>query len=582
MYFPISLLLLFSNQFTINFSLLKNVLFHKPMIATLLLLLGTYMVNAQNLNPFKKNSTPVIKLAISDVESKAIINDIIQLSAPNMGSRIMGSTGEQVAITYLTRRFRELSLVEVDKNYQRKFNYSTGQLISQESQITINNQLIRVPSEGYPLPFTGTEKVESYIIGSSNESHSVWVLPAFKNVQESKMTASEKEALLYNKAINAKDRGAWGVVFYNNMGTDFIIPFQQASTLSALDIPVYEISQVAYNEKFKGIKSMTSLNLIPMISQNFKQGVNLYGIMNNGAAKTIVISANYDGYVPENREGEKNLRLPGANNNASGVAALLAIANRLKGQKLNYNVIYILYTGTYKNLLGSTTLFDDKNFFKDKLACAIHLDKVGRLSATKNIFVSGVGTYTAWRGFFSNTPGYDYVLESKGVDASDYQTYLKHKIPYLSFSTGISEDAGTEGDNHAKIKMEGIGEVVNTVTNIINQLSLTRQQINYTEPIEIVSKKSGEVLKVEPTVSLGVIPDLSFKDGGLKISKVNKGQDASNAGLMVGDIIIQIRNFPIQNYDDYLQAMSKFKKGEKTYFRLKRKGNIIQKVVTFS
>ncbi len=75
---------------------------------------------------------------------------------------------------------------------------------------------------------------------------------------------------------------------------------------------------------------------------------------------------------------------------------------------------------------------------------------------------------------------------------------------------------------------------------------------------------------------------LSWKEDGLKINKVNKGSDADKAGIQNGDVIIQIRNFPIKNYDDYTEVMSKFKKGEKVYIKIKRKGNVMQKLVTFS
>lgn len=553
-------------------------------------------VNAQStidrLNPFKKTEsqpTPPVRLSVA--ESKTIINDIIQLSGSNMNGRIRGTTGEQVAISYLTKRFRDIGLLEIDKNYQRKYTYSTGDFISEESVLTVNNETVRVPTEGFPLAFSDTQRVETYIVSGANEPHSVWILPAYRSADEAKKSFEEREKLIYQRIKNAKERGAVGVIIYNNLGNEFVFEFRKPSTLPNMGIPVFEISKTTYEKKFSELKSLTALNIQAKVTRTLKQGVNLYGIINNNAAKTVIISANYDGYVPPTVDMKKLPHLPGANTNASGVAAVLALAEKLKNLKSNYNYMIILYSGTYNNLEGSIKMFEDKNFFKEKIAFAIHFDPIGRMNpTTKNIFVSGVGTYSGWKKYFTSidVQGYDYVLEQKGKDKSDFQTYYNYKIPYISFSTGDTDDAGTPGDNHTKINMEGIGEVVHRAYLILEGLSMQNASIVFipaTDEVEPIASNPNTSQKTPiptPTVSLGVIPDLSYKEGGLKVSKVNKGQSAANAGILEGDIIIQIRNYPIQTYDDYLSALSKFKKGEKTYFRLKRKGAVIQKVVTFS
>lgn len=541
----------------------------------------------ERLNPFRKsepNNQTTIRLSTS--ETKSILNDIIQLGIPNMRGRVLGTTGELVAISYLSKRFRDLGLVEIDKNYQRKYTYFTGESLSEESFIRLNNETIRMPQEGFPLSFSDTQLIETYIVGDNNEPHSVWVVPAYRSADEAKKSFAEREKLIHQRILNARERGAIGVVIYNNFGSDFIFQFRHQTTLSNVGIPVFEIARMTYEEKFSKLKSLSSLSLHAKVSRNLKQGVNLYGIINNGAEKTVIISANYDGYVPPGVDLKNLPHLPGANTNASGVAAVLNLVEKLSAVRTNYNYLVILYSGTYQNLEGSTKMFEDKNFFKEKVAFAIHLDQIGRMNPlTKNIFVSGVGTFAGWRSYFNaaSTAGYDYVLEPKGQDMSDFQTYYKYKIPYLRFTTGANEDAGTPYDNHAKINMEGVGEIVHRVYTILLHMSTNPNTIQFIAATDQQEHSTAQTpIKSAPSVSLGVVPDLQYTDGGLRIHRVNKGQDGANAGIMEGDIIIQIRNFPIQNYDDYLNALAKFKKGEKTYFRLKRKGSVVQKVVTFS
>ncbi|MBX9448326.1 MAG: M28 family peptidase [Taibaiella sp.] len=550
------------------------------------------------LNPFKKNESRANDvMAISPEEAKTIMNDIIQLGGSNMRGRIQGTTGEQVAISYLTKRFRDLGLVEVDKNYQRKYSYATNEVISEESYINVNNEIIRVPTQAFPLSFTDTQLIETYVMANNNESHSVWVLPAFRTVDESKKSEEEREKILYQKALNAKERGATGIIFYNNFGNDFVMSFRHKSSYSNIGIPVFEIARSVYDEKFAKAKKLTALNLKPVITRYLKQGINLYGIINNGAEKTVVLSANFDGYVPPDVDPKNIRNLPGANANASGVAAVLTLAEKLTKVKTNYNYIIILYTGTYLDMVGSRKMFDDKNFFKEKLAFAMHFDQIGRLNpATKDIYISGAGTYAGWKNYFDKRAqgSYDYVLRPKGTGLSDAATYYDHKLAFLGFSTGATDDAGTERDHHKLINVQGIGEIVNKAYTIITQMSMQQPDVAFiaaTDDVPLVQEKpvtspkneqpkstnnSAQTSKTPtyspptrsstPSVSLGVIPDLNYNEGGLKISKVNKGQAGANAGLIDGDVIIQIRNFPIQNYDDYINALSNFKKGEKNIF----------------
>lgn len=549
------------------------------------LFFSTSSVFAQYNNLFKKPEKSNSGNSLPDAEAKKLINDIYQLSSANMKGRIMGTSGEQMAITLIAKRFKEIGLKEIDKNYTRKFSYSVGASISDLSHISIGKNTIKVPQEGFPLAFTDTQRVNTFIVRESNEFQSVWIIPAFSSRDELRKTPEEKEKMLYEKALNAKKRGAIGIVFYNNLEDNFICTFKKETDLPNIGIPVFEISRTAYSNYFSQLNKLTSLKLHPVIAQDLKQGYNLYGVINNGAQKTVVISANYDGYLPEGMTAKEAESLPNANYNASGAASLLALAERLIKVKSSYNYIFILYSGSYRGQAGSRALFSDKNFFTQNLAFAIHFDAIGRLDQRKkDIFVSGVGTYAGWRSYFGGHTHNDisFVMESKGSDSSDFQTYYDYKLPYLRFTTGPNEDIGTVDDVPHKINLDGMGEIINKCYYILAEISNTQPNIAFIEAKDQYEKKSGNVKNLANPVSLGITPDLRYSESGLKVVTVNKGQAAAKAGILGGDVIIQIRNFPVQNYDDYIDAMSKFKKGDKVFIKLIRKGNTIQKLVTFS
>lgn len=530
----------------------------------------------------KKDNKPELP-GMSDEEIQEYKRDMVQLTSSNLNGRVAGTHYELVAANYISKRFADIGLIAIDKNYQRKFSFSVGETISTESECIIDEQRLKIPDDARPLYYSLMESYENYYINGMNEYENIWVLPIFDNQNQLKLSIEEKDKLMYKKAKNAKDRGARAIIFYNNYTSDFVLPFNYTEgKFNNIGIPVFEISQKMYTSKIASLKKMSYIRLAPLISQNLKQGINVYGMINNGADKTIIISANYDGYVPL-IDGKSVSNYPGANNNASGVAALFVLAKRLKKIKGNYNYLFIAYSGTNFNLSGSEKFLNDKNFFKDKIAFAIHLDKIGRYDIMNSITVNGIGTYAAWRGFFKDNE-FDnmFILINKGEDEnSDYVNYYTSRIPYLSFTTGVNHENGTSDDVHIKIHYPGVGYIIHKVFTITSQLDASKQNVVFTETKDNYDKK-GDVKTVHPGVSLGITPDLNFKEGGLRIHKITKGQDAFNAGLKEGDVIILIRNFPIQNYDDYLQALSKFKKGDKVYIRVKRGNSVVQKLVVFS
>lgn len=533
-------------------------------------------------NPFSKKDNSTLP-SFTEKELQNVRKDLVQLTSPNMNGRVAGTTNEIVAANYISKRFKEIGLVEIDKNYQRKFSFSVGESISTESELIIDKTAYKVPTDARPLYFGAMEIYDNFYITGMNEYENIWVLPIFDNQNQLKLSIVEKESLMYKKAKNAYDRGARAVIFYNNMTSDFVLDFNyKGGVHSKLSIPIFEISQSLYHSKISLLRKLSYIKLNPMISQNLKQGINVYGMINNGGSKTVIISANYDGFIPS-VDNSINGDYPGANNNASGVSALFLLASKLKNIKSNYNYLFITYSGTNYQLAGSEKFLNDNNFFKDKVAYAIHLDKIGRYDITNTITVNGVGTYAAWRGFFKeNELDNNFVLINKGEDpSSDFMNYYSNQIPYLSFTTGVNHENGTSEDSYVKIKYDGMAYIVHKVMQIVTQLDASRQNVSFIATTDQYDKQ-GDVKNVQPGVSLGITPDLNFKTGGLRIHKVTKGQDADVAGLKEGDIIVLVRNFPIQNYDDYLLALSKFKKGDKVYIRIKRGGSVIQKLVTFS
>lgn len=545
----------------------------------------------QNMNPFR-NKEQKFKSAFTDEEIALIKTDINQLSSVKMKGRITGTEGEKKAAEYIASRFKQIGLQEVDKNYQRKFSYTDGQVVSGESILQIGKQILKVPYDGYPLSFSGIKAESNFVICGNNEANNIWILPAYKQANERLLSPAEKEKMLYNKAANAKERGAVAVIFYNNISEEAVLPFQYKGQLEPLDIPVYEITAAAHTQYLKSSKILTQVKLEPVIKPIVKEGWNVYGVINNYAKKTVIISANYDGYAQDLNQVNQVNQWQSANDNATGIAAILAIAKKLRTSRLNYNYIIIAYSGKNKHLIGSERFLNDKNVAKNHISYAIHFDKLGKINANNDIYISGVGTSKLFSSLFKDqSPFWKYKLFNKGKDESDFQNYYNLKIPYLNFSSGEDIDAGTAQDQSSKVRMAGMITIMDKAYQTITDLDQRVAEYTFVETEDVeeiinsVAIEQNAPLSVTEAaasmVSLGLTPDLQHAEEGVMVKQVAKGKPAAEAGIQAGDVIYQIRNFPVQNYDQYIDVLKKFQKGEKVYVKFKRKGMFLQKVVTF-
>ena len=82
-------------------------------------------------------------------------------------------------------------------------------------------------------------------------------------------------------------------------------------------------------------------------------------------------------------------------------------------------------------------------------------------------------------------------------------------------------------------------------------------------------------------VTLGVVPDYSFEGEGMRIDGVTDGKPASNAGLLAGDIVVQLGEHKVLDMMSYMKALGKFSKGETTKVKVIRNKVEIEKDITF-
>ena len=157
-----------------------------------------------------------------------------------------------------------------------------------------------------------------------------------------------------------------------------------------------------------------------------RTGRNVIGFLDNGADHTVVLGAHYDhlgyGAAGSLHAGEPGIH-NGADDNASGIAAMLHLAERLQSSRAKgNNYLFIAFSAEELGLVGSKQFTQNPTVPLERISYMINMDMVGRLNAEKTMAINGVGTSPVFRPLLEElaVAGINTVLDDSGVGPSDY------------------------------------------------------------------------------------------------------------------------------------------------------------------
>ncbi|MFD0863203.1 M28 family peptidase [Sungkyunkwania multivorans] len=307
-------------------------------------------------------------------------------------------------------------------------------------------------------------------------------------------------------------------------------------------------------------------------------GTNVIGYIDNNAAKTVIIGAHYDhlGYGGQGSLHRGSLEVHnGADDNASGVAMMLKLAERLTNQNTGHNYLFIAFSGEEMGLLGSNYFAKNPTVDLSKANYMLNMDMVGRLREDKALSISGVGTTPLWKQILnSNNTGFKLVLNESGIGPSDHTSFYLQNIPALHFFTGQHEDYHKPSDDHQKLNYDGMKMITDYIFNIISDLDASDKLV-----FKKTKNESEEVPRFK--VALGVVPDYLFDGVGMRIDGVSEGKPAEKAGLQKGDIVIKLGDMETTDMMSYMKALTTFQKGDTTKVVVDRKGKRVEATIVF-
>lgn len=312
--------------------------------------------------------------------------------------------------------------------------------------------------------------------------------------------------------------------------------------------------------------------------ENGITGYNVLGMIDGPSEEVVVIGAHYDhlgmGDFSSLHRGEQEVH-NGADDNASGVSAMLHLARTLSKKDLNRDVLFIGMSGEEKGLWGSNYYTKNSTVDLSKINFMINMDMVGRLDESKGLAVNGTGTSPIWNWLLDevNEDSLKLIKSESGVGPSDHTSFYLQDIPVLHFFTGQHEDYHKPGDDADKINVAGILKVASIIERMIVLMD-DDEKIAFT-------KTKDQSDNPRFTVSLGVVPDYMFDGEGMRVDGVSEDKPAIKAGIEKGDIVIQLGDSLVTDMMSYMRALSTYSKGDNAKVVVKRNDEALEFDIEF-
>lgn len=501
---------------------------------------------------------------------------ISYLADDKLEGRRAGTPGEKLAIAYITTQFRQAGLTpKGSSGYEQSFEINDGKEIGTSSIFSVNGQELKKGSEFFPLAFSpNSSSIDAVVSLSLAESGQPW----FKDLGDILMNNKDNPHFDINAKIqtdikNAATKGAKALVFYNSSSLPDNVKFDGKDKTETAAIPVFYLTAAAREKYLKDLSADYDITLKSDLAEKKRTAANVVGYIDNGATSTIIFGAHFDhlGYGEDGnsmlRNGSKEIH-NGADDNASGTAALIELAKLMKKSKSKQNnYLFIAFSGEELGLFGSKYFVEHPTIQLSDVNYMINMDMVGRLNdSTKTVTIGGYGTSPSWNSILSGIKKTPFTVkyDSSGTGPSDHTSFYRKDIPVLFFFTGLHSDYHKPGDDADRINYNGELQIIRYIVGVVEN-SRSSGKLAFTKTREQQTGTSARF-----SVSMGIMPDYTFSGSGVRVDGVTDGRAAQKAGLKIGDVVVQLGEHKVNSMETYMQGLSKFKKGDSTTVKVKR------------
>jgi hypothetical protein len=501
---------------------------------------------------------------------------VMYLADDKLEGRRAGTNGEKLAHEYISDQFQKAGLEpKGEQSWLQPFEIYDGKQINGSTLLFVNDHELKLNDEYFPFVFCPTSSLEAAVSPAVKEKGVPWFDDLKDIIEDNKENPHfDLTEAIKTIAGKAAEKGATALFVYNTSGIADDLSFNSKDNSSPVVIPVVYLTAKTCKQYLADESATLDIRLKTVIGDKKRTGHNVIGFINNGAPNTIVFGAHYDhlGYGEDGnslmRTGERQIH-NGADDNASGTAALIELARLLKLSKdKNNNYVFIAFSGEELGLFGSKYFTEHPTIDLQSVNFMVNMDMVGRLNdSTRSIIIGGYGTSPAWGPVFTTLSKQKYFTvkyDSSGMGPSDHTSFYLKNIPVLFFFTGLHSDYHKPTDDYNKLNYTGEAFVVKYIESLVD-VTNTKGKLAFQKTREPAMSTTARF-----NVTLGIMPDYTFSGGGVRVDGVTDGRPAQKAGIQTGDIIIQLGSFNTASLETYMQALSKFNKGDKTTVKYKR------------
>lgn len=420
-------------------------------------------------------------------------------------------------------------------------------------------------------------------------------------------TGYEPYTSLRKKALVAKDHGAVGVLFVSGEKTDKedeLIPLRYDQSPADAGLPVFHIKRevadkiLAGNEQqisrleaeFYRSKSAHSFLLKDTLRASADvileraMTANVVALLPGADPllknETIVIGAHYDhlglgGPSSGSRRPDTLAVHNGADDNASGVAGMLELAEALAAERkmLRRSILFVALSAEEMGTLGSNYFVENPPLPLSQIKYMINFDMIGRMKADEKTFsIGGTGTAMGMEEILTRfAQGRDFTIKMspEGYGPSDHAAFYAKDIPVLFFMAGMHEDYHTPDDDSDKLNYSGEKQLIDYTLAVVRELANHTAALAFQEAGPKSQPQGGRRFKV----TLGIMPDFSSaKIKGVRAELVTPNRPAARAGMQKGDIIVAIEGKPVNDIYEYMHRLSELRSGDRVSVEVLRNG----------
>uniref|UniRef100_UPI003F6A302E M28 family peptidase n=1 Tax=Sediminibacterium sp. TaxID=1917865 RepID=UPI003F6A302E len=364
------------------------------------------------------------------------------LADDKLDGRRTGTAGELLAMEYIIGQYKSLGIEPKGSNgFVQEFEINEGLQLDEKNGFKINGQSLVLQDDYFPMAFSARKSAQGKPALALSEPGQPWFKDLKELLEENKQNPHfDIEEAIKKLANDAAAKKATAFIIYNSGTQVDNVQFNKNDVSQPLSIPVIYIKPIAVKKYFSDLSASLQIELQVSLSNKVRKARNIIAYINNNAANTVVLGAHYDhlGYGEDKNALDAVHEVHnGADDNASGTAALLELARKLKSQSPKQNNYLLMhFSGEELGLMGSKYWLENPTI-QASTNYMINMDMVGRYDTARKLTIGGYGTSPVWGQMVPElAKNLAFKLDSAGTGPSDHASFYRKDIPVLFFFTG--------------------------------------------------------------------------------------------------------------------------------------------------